>query len=421
MLERYFVRPVTVDRIRAEWLGAPIEQYVGWLTERRAATRHVLRYIATTRRFGAFARARGAQSWSELPAHVDAFVEQHMRAHDAERKSTHYQQCLRSQLRVPVEQLLGLVLPDFSPTTRRLTVRPFEDRVPGFWEFLKTERGLSVATVQQYVVYLRSFQAYLQRVGVTDFAALTPAHIDTFIKERARTLGPDAIKPVGGTLRVFLRYVHRQRLVPTDLSGAVERRRSYRQRTIPRSITWEQVHAVLQSIDRRDPLGKRDYAILLLLVTYGLRAREVAALTLEDIDWPRERLRIPRRKGGHATTFPLSPLVGTAVLEYLQQGRPQTADRHVFQSTRAPAVPIRFNVVGHRASTYLRKAGIVVPRAGSHTFRHTCVQRLVDADFSFKVIGDYVGHRSPQTTQIYGKVAVETLRQLALGEGEEVL
>ena len=100
----------------------------------------------------------------------------------------------------------------------------------------------------------------------------------------------------------------------------------YRLSSIPRSITWEQVGRVLAGVDRRTPCGKRDWAILLLLVTYGLRGREVAALTLDDIDWKRERLAVPERKAGHSTAFPLSASVGEALVDYLRHGRPQTEE-----------------------------------------------------------------------------------------------
>ena len=178
---------------------------------------------------------------------------------------------------------------------------------------------------------------------------------------------------------------------------------------------------MLDAVDQRTPRGKRDYAILLLLITYGLRAREVAALTLDDIDWHNDRLRIPERKAGHSTAYPLSSIVGQAILDYLKLVRPQTTDRHVFFRTMAPQAPITYHAVSASASHYLRRAGVIVSRAGSHTLRHTCVQRLVDADFSFKVIGDYVGHRAPASTQIYTKVAIEALREVACGDGEEVL
>jgi integrase len=119
-------------------------------------------------------------------------------------------------------------------------------------------------------------------------------------------------------LRVFLRYAHREGLVRGDLWKTVEWPQAYRLSAIPRSISWEDVGKVLAAVDRRTPCGKRDYAILLLLATYGLRGREVAALTLDDIDWRRERLAIPERKAGHSTAFPLSGAAGQALADYLR-------------------------------------------------------------------------------------------------------
>ena len=226
---------------------------------------------------------------------------------------------------------------------------------------------------------------------------------------------------VCASLRVFLRYAHREGAIGRDLSATVEWPLNYRLSSVPRSITWEEVGRVLAGVERRSPSGKRDWAILMLLVTYGLRGREVAALTLDDIDWKRDHLRVPERKAGHSTAFPLSPSVGEALVDYLQHGRPRSDERRVFLRAVAPFRPISHSVVAQRARHYLRTAQIDVPRPGSHTLRHTCVQRLVDADFSLKTIGDFVGHRSPQSTKIYAKVAVEQLREVALGDGEEIL
>ena len=149
--------------------------------------------------------------------------------------------------------------------------------------------------------------------------------------------------------------------------------------------------------------------------------REIAALTLEDIDWKRERLAVPERKAGHSTAFPLSALVGEAILDYLRDGRPDTTDRHVFFRAAAPCRPIGSAAVSSLARSYLLKAGVNVPRPGSHTLRHSAVQRLVDANFDLKTIGDFIGHRSARSTEVYAKVAVEALREVALGDGEEAL
>lgn len=262
---------------------------------------------------------------------------------------------------------------------------------------------------------------FLARVGA-HVGELSPALLSAFVTERSGAgLAKTTVRECCGVLRVFLRYAHRGDVLGRDLSDVVEWPQAYRLSTVPRSITWAEVERVLAGVDRRTPCGKRDYAILLLLVIYGLRGREVAALTLDDIDWRRERLSVPERKAGHSTAYPLSPPVGEAIADYLRQGRPPTPDRHVFMRAVAPVEPLGAAAVSGCARRYLLAAGVEVPRPGSHTLRHTCVQRLVDAEFSLKEIGDFVGHRSAASTEIYAKVAVESLREVALGDGEDVL
>ena len=317
--------------------------------------------------------------------------------------------------------MLRLVVPGFTGRRRALLEVPFIDELPGFFEYLLCERGLRRTSLHGYECYLRSFEGYLRRVGVKQLVELSPALISTFVAERSAGLATASVGLLCGALREFLRYAHRQGVLASDLSKTVDRPRTYRLSDIPRSISPAEVSQVLACVDRSSTRGKRDYAALLLLATYGLRSREIAALTLDHIDWKRERLSVPGRKGGHSTAFPLSSSVGEALVDYLQHGRPQSAERHVFFMAFAPVRPISHTAVSKLATKYLLKAGIQVPRPGSHTLRHSCVQRLVDADFSLKTIGDFVGHRSPKTTEIYTKVAVESLREIALGDGEEVL
>lgn len=421
MLETYFVKPQTVDRIRASWIGPEIESYVVWLAEHGYRVRTVLHRVPLLVAFGDVAHRRGAETVRDLPAHVEAFVAEQVVQHRRARRDGVARAELTKELRGPIEHMLGVVLPGFESTGRRHLDDPFVE-VPGFFAYLVAERGLRPATLCLYRHHLRRFEAYLAGVGLGQLRELSPALLSAFVAERAGSgLAKTSIRDVCGVLRVFLRYAHREGLVQRDLSKTVEWPQVYRLSTIPRSIAWDDIGKVLGAVDRRTPCGKRDYAILLLLVTYGLRGREVAALTLEDINWKRERLAIPERKAGHATAFPLSGSVGAALVDYLQHGRPQTSDRHVFFRAMAPLRPIGAAAVSGCARHYLLKAGIVVPRPGSHTLRHTVVQRLVDADFSLKTIGDFVGHRSAASTEIYAKVAVASLRQVALGDGEEVL
>jgi len=422
MLESYYVRPQAVDRIRASWIGSEIERYVGWLAEQSYSGASVRCRVPVLFAFGEFARAGGARSVGDLPAHVEAFVAERIPAHRAAELGAVAARQRVKNVRGPIEQMLCLVVPGFTGRRRRLLEVPFIEELPGFFEYLLCERGLRPASLQGYGCYLRSFERYLGRVGVKRLVELSAALISAFIAERSRAgLAKASVGLLCGALRGFLRYAHRQGVLASDLSKTVDRPRTYRLSDIPRSIARAEVSQVLACVDRSSSRGKRDYAALLLLATYGLRSREVAAMTLDHIDWTRERLSVPGRKAGHSTAFPLSSSVGEALVDYLQHGRPQSAERHVFFMAFAPVRPISPTAVSKLATKYLLKAGIQVSRPGSHTLRHSCVQRLVDADFSLKTIGDFVGHRSPKTTEIYTKVAVESLRELALGDGEEVL
>jgi site-specific recombinase XerD len=423
MLERYYVRPSTVDRIRTSWIGKPIEAYVAWMAERGYASRNVFRRVPILMRFGELAWSRGARHLQDLPGHVSEFVALWIaerwtgrrRAADATKRK------FGQEVSNPIEQMLRLAVPGFVGSGRTRRALPFAKHAPRFFDYLQEERGLRPATLRQYAHELRSLEAFLARIGLRRLRDLSPAILSGFLVEEGRRLSKGRMPQHCANLRVFLRYLHRERLTAKDLSHAIDRPAVYRQSTLPRSATWDEVRRMLAAVDRRTITGRRDYAILLLLVTYGLRAREVAALTLDDVDWRNERLRVPERKAGHSSAYPLSSLVGEALLDYLRNGRPKTDHRHVFLRVLAPRRPITGAVISALASRYLRRIGARVPRPGSHTLRHTCVQRLVDADFSLKSIGDYVGHRHPSSTQIYGKVQIEALRDVANGDGESIL
>jgi len=421
MLEKYFVKPTTIDRIQASWIGPEVERYVAWLDEHGYAARVVHARVPLVVAFGEFAKLHGAGAVADLPAHVDAFVAQRVQERGCRQRPAP-RPSMTKEVRGPVEAFLEVVVADYRAVRRRRLPDPFHEVVPGFFDYLANERGLRPASIESYRFYLDRFQAYLNRIGVIEISELSPVILSSFVAERcAAGLAKSTVREGCGVLRVFLRYAHRQGNLPRDLSGVIEWPQVYRLSSVPRSISWADVAKVLAGVDRRTPCGKRDYAILMLLVSYALRSREIAALRLDDIDWKRERLSVPERKAGHHTAFPLSAAVGEALVDYLRHGRPQTTAREVFLRAVAPVRPLGDAAVSACARSHLLAAGVQAPRLGSHTLRHTAVQRLVDANFSLKDIGDFVGHASPASTGIYGKVAVETLRQVALGDGEEVL
>jgi integrase/recombinase XerD len=418
MLERYFIRPDTVDRIRSSWLGDEIQMYVAWLAEQSYSSRCVVRRVPLFIRFGEFARKRGATQIKDLHSHLDSFVRSHLRRRVTPCGSKAARRQFLRDVRKPIEQFLRVVQPGHA--LPQSATRPFQDWAPRFFEHLRAERGLSPTTVASYSFQLLRFEHYVvaRRLSAD---ALSPAILDEFLAERRVHLCARSLGTTCAALRTFLRYLFREGTVRRDLSAMVDGPRTYHLSEIPRAISAADVSQTIAAIERRSIVGRRDYAMLMLLVVYGLRAREVAALTLDDVDWRARVLHVRGRKAGHVGTYPLTSEVGEAVLDYLRHGRPETPDRRIFFRIAAPRAAITHTVVSVRAKTYLRKAGITVSRPGSHTLWHSCAQRLVDADFSLKVIGDFLGHRHPTSTRIYSKVAIEALREVALGDGEAVL
>jgi len=418
VLNQYFIRPTTVDRIRASWIGDAIERYVAWLGEQKYAARNVFTRVPILLLFGDFAQGAGAKSWDELPVHTESFVDTWLRRQGREYSVIQRQAAARG-IRNPIQQLLRLILPhqEHKPGLPD----PFADAAPDFFEFLRRDRGLRDATLVQYRHYLQRFQDHLRTAEQALVPDLPLTIVSAFIIESGKTIDKRSVQSLCSILKVFFRYLYRVGVTTRDLGTAIESPRRYSFANLPRSITWSEVDHMLQQVDRRSAVGRRDYAILLLLVTYGLRAREVGALTLDDIDWKHDRLNIRGRKADHSTAYPLAATVGEALLEYMKSGRPATFERAVFFGAYAPYKPLSRVAVSMRAKCYLRKAGIKVPRPGSHTLRHTCVQRLVDSGFSLKTIGDFIGHRTPDATKIYAKVNIAALREVSLGDGEEVL
>jgi integrase/recombinase XerD len=419
MLEHYFVRPETVDRVRESWLGNAIQTYVAWLAGRSYSSRCVIRRVPLLVRFGEFTHRRGVARIERLHEHIDAFVRSHLRRRVGSCQSKAARRQFIRDIRKPIEQFLRVVHAGCRPAQPTATP-PFLAWAPGFFEHLREERGLSPTTLVGYALQLARFEQYVAARRLTA-DALSPAIVDGFLAERRVDVCARSLGSTCAALRALLRYLFRAGIVRRDLSLVVDGPRTYSLSEIPRSITAVDVKRTLAAVERRSIVGRRDYAMLMLLVVYGLRAREVAALTLDDIDWRASVLHVRGRKAGHDAAFPLTPEVGEALLDYLRHARPDTPDRQIFFRIVAPRAAITHCVVSVRAKLYLRKAGITVARPGSHTLRHSCAQRLVDAEFSLKVIGDFLGHRRAASTRIYSKVAIEALREVALGAGEVIL
>lgn len=213
-------------------------------------------------------------------------------------------------------------------------------------------------------------------------------------------------------LRSFLRFLAGRDETDRGLDCSIDTPRLYRDEQLPRSLPWETVQAFLAAIDRSTPKGRRDYAMFLLIATYGLRTSEVAALRLDDVEWRAGRLRAPRPKTQTPIVLPLTDEVGAALLDYLRSGRPDLPHREVFLRVRAPAGPILPTAVTNAFQAWSR--ALPIPYQGPHCLRHSLAVHLLRQGTSLKVIGDLLGHRSAESTCVYLRLHVDDLRDAAI-------
>jgi integrase/recombinase XerD len=182
---------------------------------------------------------------------------------------------------------------------------------------------------------------------------------------------------------------------------------------VPKVIKRVDIERLLASVQGDGPVEKRDRAILMLFVAYGLRAGEVAGLRLDDLDWESEIVRVRCPKPGRSHVWPLSPAVGHAILRYVTEARPAGHGRSLFFTSRAPIRPVGRKTLGKIVHDRLASIGIVSGRRGTHALRHAAAQHLLDQGMSMKVIGDFLGHRDPSSTAIYANVNLTALREVA--------
>jgi site-specific recombinase XerD len=295
---------------------------------------------------------------------------------------------------------------------RRIT--PVERCVRAYEEYLHEERVLAQATIVNYVPFVERFLKRHFGTGCARLSSLRAKDVVRFVRNQAPRLHLRRAKLMTTALRSFFQYARSRGEVTLDLAAAVPIVANWRMTSIPRAIAPDQVRQLLTSIDRHTPMGRRDYAILLLLARLGLRSCEVASLELEDIDWNAGKLTV-RGKGGRHSQMPLPVEVGRAITAYLRRGRPASTSRRVFLRTRAPIGGFHGacgvgSIVRHR----LKRAGINPPTFGTHQFRHGLATQMLRHGASLAEIGGVLGHKHPDTTRIYTKVDLQALRSLAL-------
>lgn len=330
-------------------------------------------------------------------------------------RALHFQP--RNDDRAALRQLIdflrgeGVVPPEQMATIR---ISPAERCVQEYEEYLRNIQALARATIIHYVPFVREFLKHRFGDGKVMLSKLRAADVVHFVQVQAPRLHLKQAKLMTTALRSFLRYLRYHGDITLDLAAAVPVVANWSMPSIPRGISADQTRKLLASIDRRTAVGRRDYAILLVLARLGLRSSEVVFLELDDIDWDAGQLSV-RTKGGQRIELPLPTDVGKAIAAYLQHGRPKSVSRRVFLRARAHITGFRgpsgLGCVVRRA---LKRAGIDAPTTGAHQFRHGLATQMLNHGASLSEIGEVLGHRRPQSTMIYTRVDIKALRELAL-------
>lgn len=404
-MEQLYKDPCTLRRMHEGPLGAYIDVYAQQLIEQgyaRTSIRYALQLVAN---FGC---------WLSLHRIVVTEVTAKSLAcylGDRSRRG-HFRSGDTSILRRLLNQLIeqGIAAPEPLPEPT-----PAERLAAEFRRYLESERRLAPATVTNYLAFVGRFLIWNTRDGQVQLNQLRAADVIGFVQREAiRLHHPKRAKLMTAAVRSFLQYALYQGLLEVDLCANVPTVANWSMASLPRALSSDELQRLLSGCERETAVGRRNWAILLLLARLGLRAGEVVGLVLDDLDWAAGELSI-RAAGTPTDRLPIPQEVGAALADYLRYARPACASRRVFVRMRAPN---RGFASSAAISTLVRRAlacaGLDPAHKGAHLLRHTVATQMLRQGASLAEIGELLRHRSPQTTLIYAKVDLDLLRPLAL-------
>jgi integrase/recombinase XerD len=317
-------------------------------------------------------------------------------------------------------QLHGAIL-------RRRTTKVPHERTPQFAEALEAyfkecgQRNYSVQGMRGRIYRIELFIDYLDDHGITSLSLLTSRHLSDYIRTVAG-YHKKSISAILTTLRSFLKFLYLQSYHEKDLSADVPRLKQPHCPKIPSTLRQEDVKLLLASVDRGNPNGKRDYAILLMAARLGMRVQDIKEVRLNNLNWNTRNIEIVQHKTMQRTSYPLLDDIGWAIIDYLKNGRPQTESPHLFVRHLAP-----FEAFGTYANLhniiakYTRLAGIHLRTGasrGMHSLRHTLAGVLLERGTPLPVISEILGHMSPISTGVYLKIDLDGLSKCALDPDE---
>lgn len=292
---------------------------------------------------------------------------------------------------------------------------PAEIYTNAFMAQLQYARGLAPSTIQRQGQLAAEFLIWLKFEDEPDrLASLKGQDIEGFLRHLGKRMGRVALQKPIATIRNFLRFLAAEGVIAPGLESQIDTPRVYRQEKLPCALPWTTVQAILRSINRKTAIGKRDYAMLSLMATYGMRACDVVALTLDDIQWRAGRIRICQSKTGNLLELPLTHEVSSAIYDYLKKVPRYGSYREIFLRLKAPRGILKSTAVTEIFQAWSKKSGLEIPFKGPRCLRHSYALHLLRHGLPLKTIGDLLGHKSLESTAEYIRLATDDLREVAL-------
>jgi site-specific recombinase XerD len=403
MVDHFLRDDAAVQRMRASPLGAQLDSFAAVLSALGYARASIRDRLWTVAALGRWLKRRGLSATDLTRDAAASFLRR-----CASRSRVH--RGAAATVRLFLEHLERQAVIPASPRHDPTPIQALQARYEGY---LRNDRGLSPVTGPRHRCVLRRFLHACFGDGPIDLRTLTAADVTRYVVAQTPTRSPASAQLHASTLRSFLRFLWQAGEIASDLTAAIPPVRRWRLVNVPKYLAPDDVTRVLHACDRTTPVGRRDYAILLLLARLGLRGGEVVRLDLDDIDWHTGEVTV-RGKGSVRSRLPLPCDVGDALATYLQRDRPRCATRRAFVRARAP-----HRGLGHPSSVStlvrvaLTRAGVRAPMHGAHLLRHSLATDLLRRGASMADIGDVLRHQHPQTTEIYAKVDLPRLRGLA--------
>jgi integrase/recombinase XerD len=280
-------------------------------------------------------------------------------------------------------------------------------------QYLEEVRGLAPVTRSTCLLRVRAFLLDQFPTGPIRVDRLTSMDLTAFMSRYTRHCTPRSRATISGSIRIYLRF--KSLSVPSlnSLCRPLFKTANWRMSTLPKRIAPQEIEQLFASFDRSRPVGRRDYAITRCIVDLGLRAIEVARLQLDDFDWSTGTVQI-KGKGRRVDVMPIPANTGTAIVNYLQKGRPKTTSRSLFMRHRPPhGAPARRATVGNAIRYAAERCGLSERIRGPHSLRHALAERLVQDGAPLKGIADLLRHRSLDTTTVYAKADLPMLARVA--------